>query len=119
MWAIKTPNTIYSTPLQVADRLFVAGSDKNLHVIDLNRTTHEMIALGSKSVSTPVKIGESVFVGSNGGVIFEVDLTGQFIVGRHQLPDPMTNRVAYCADAELFFGLTYMNDLYAFRRAVG
>jgi outer membrane protein assembly factor BamB/orotate phosphoribosyltransferase len=117
VWTIQTPNLLYSTPLLVEDRLFVAGADKNLHLIDLAHGTNTAIWLNAKSVSTPVRIENSVFVGANGGAIFEVDAKGRAVIGRHQLPDPVTNRIAYCPETRLFFGLTYMNELHAFRRA--
>lgn len=117
IWSIATYNWLYTTPILIEDRLFITGTDKNLHIIDLSNHTHNKVELGSKSVSSPVAIEGSIFLGTNGGLIYEFERTGQIIIGRHQLPNPVTNRVISCPTTKTFYALTYMNELFAFRRA--
>jgi outer membrane protein assembly factor BamB len=116
VWAIATSNSIYSTPLIVGTKLLVTSTDKSLHVIDLEMHTHKTLDLGSKSVSSPVLIGKNVFFGTNGGLIWEFDPAEDIFVGRHQLPDAVTSRLAWCPRYNLMFALTHMNQIYAFRR---
>jgi orotate phosphoribosyltransferase len=117
VWAISTPNIIYSAPLIVGPKLLVTATDKRLHVIDLELRKHKTLDLGSKSLSTPVLIEGNVFFGTNGGLIWEFEPITETLVGRHQLPDAVTNRLAWCPQSKLIFALTYMNQIFAFQRS--
>lgn len=117
VWALSTSNIIYSAPLIVGTKLLLTGTDKHLHVVDLELRKHQTLDLGSKSLSTPVVIEENVFFGTNGGLIWEFDPNTETLVGRHQLPDAVTNRLAWCPQSNLIFALTYMNQIFAFQRS--
>lgn len=116
VWQFVTPNSLYSQPVLSEDSLVVSGMDKRLHIFDVRKNKYEAVSLGSKSVSTPTVIDHSVFLGNNGGAILEIDKRSNRTVGRHQLPDPVTTRIAYDPDRELFLASTYMNEMFAFRR---
>ena len=79
VWAISTSNIIYSTPQMIGTKLLVTGADKCLHIIDLEMCKHRTLGLGSKSVSTPVLIEEKVFLGTNGGLVWEFDPVSSFL----------------------------------------
>ena len=116
VWTIQTQNAIYSTPLLAEGKLFVTSTDKYLHIVDLEQSAHRKMLLHAKSCSSPTLIGDRVFFGANNGVVFEMDPVTEEVTGRLQLPDAMTNRVAYCAGHDLYLVLTYMNQIVAFRR---
>jgi outer membrane protein assembly factor BamB len=117
-WSVPTEGTIYATPLVVGDLAFVPSTDKHLYVLDLaERQVTKRIPLGSKSTATPRLIETSVFVGCNGGTVYEIDVATLEIVGAHQLPDSVTCAVAYNPATRRFFVPTHMGALYCFERA--
>jgi outer membrane protein assembly factor BamB/orotate phosphoribosyltransferase len=117
VWNAQTADRIYSSPLIVDDRAFVASTDKHLYVLDLvQRRVVQRLALGAKSFATPRAFGSSVFVGCNSGKVWEFDIDSLKPVGTYQLPDCATCAVAHNATTGRFFTATHMNSLYCFAR---
>lgn len=111
-----TGHEIYSTPLFTDRDMVVSSTDKALHLFSLDDGSHAQLDLGSKSVSSPVLIDDSIFVGSNSGAILEIDQFTSRIIGRHQLLDAVTSRISFCKKRKLFIAQTAMNEVTAFRR---
>jgi outer membrane protein assembly factor BamB len=115
VWALRTPDVIYSTPLLIGQKVFVTVYDKNLHIINLKEHTHRRVSLGAKSTASPVLIGSSVFFGANNSVVYEINPDSETIVGRFQLPHPVTTRVTRSEQTGLYSVTTYMNLIFAVR----
>ena len=117
VWSVKTGNIIYSTPLVLGNRAYVVSTDKHLYVLDLaTRAVIKRLHAGSKLYSSPRAIEGRVYFGSTGGVLLELDPERLLFTGRAQLPDRITNAVAYGERHRLYYALTYDNQLFALTR---
>ena len=117
LWSAKTDTVIYSTPLVVGDRAYVVSTDKHLYVLDLARqVVITRLHAGAKLYSSPCLIDGRIYFGSTGGLVFELDPERLLFTGRVQLPDRITNAVAYSERHRLFYALTYDNQLFALAR---
>jgi orotate phosphoribosyltransferase len=113
----ETDEICYTTPLIVGDRLFCGSGDRNLYVIDLKLLALvKKIPTGARVYSSPKFIDGRVVVGTNGGLVFEIDPDTLEIKGRLQLVDAVTNAVAATPDGKRVFVSTAMNHLYAYDR---
>jgi len=118
LWSVKTDTVIYSTPLVVGDRAYVVSTDKHLYVLDLaERAVITRVHAGAKLYSSPRLIDGRIYFGSTGGLVFELDPERLLFTGRVQLPDRITNAVAYSERHRLYYALTYDNQLFALARA--
>ncbi len=116
-WSVKTDNTIYTVPLVVGDKAYIGSTDKYLYVLDLERrAVKTRIFAASKVYGPPRLLDGRIYFGACNGVVYEIDLLSDEITGTHQLPDAVTNALAYNADSREFYALTYANELFAFRR---
>ena len=116
-WTVQTDNSIYTIPLIVGENAFVGSTDKYLYVLDLEkRNLKKKIFCGSKVFSPPRFIGEKIYFGACNGLIYELDPRSLEITGSHQLADAVTNAVAYSSETQLFYALTYVNQLVAFAK---
>lgn len=114
VWSVQTDNTIYTVPLVVGDFSYVGSTDKCLYILDLSkRVVKRKIYTGSKVFSPASFINGAVYFGSCNGLIYRIEPTTGNITGTHQLPDAVTNRVAYSSEAGLYYALTYTNHLFA------
>ena len=116
-WSVKTDNTIYTVPLVVEDKAYVGSTDKYLYVLDLERrAVKTKIFAGAKVYGPPRLLEGRIYFGACNGVVFEIDPIADEITGFHQLPDAITNALTYNRETGEFYALTYLNELYAFRR---
>lgn len=117
VWSVKTDNTIYTVPLVSGDKAYVGSTDKYLYVLDLEgQTVRRKIFAGSKVYGPPKLLDGRIYFGACSGAIYEIDPAGDEVTGIHQLPDAVTNALAWNADTKQFYALTYANELFAFRR---
>ena len=117
VWKVQTDNTIYTVPLVVEDKAYVGSTDKYLYVLDLERrVVRRKIFAGSKIFGPPRLIEGRIYFGACNGVVYEIDPVSDEVTGTHQLPDAVTNAVAYNAESRVFYALSYVNELFAFRR---
>ena len=113
----ETEEICYTTPLFVGDRLFCGSGDRNLYVIDLaSMSLIKKIPAGARVYSSPRLIDGKVILGTNGGLVLEIDPDTLEILGRLQLEDAVTNAIAATPDGKRIFVSTAMNHLYAFER---
>lgn len=119
VWSAGTDNTIYSVPLVVNDRAYIGSTDKYLYVLDLDRrVVKTKIYAGSKVFGAPRLLEGRIYFGASNGVVYELDPATDEISGMHQLPDAVTNALAYNPKTGDFYALTYVNELFAFRRQI-
>jgi outer membrane protein assembly factor BamB/orotate phosphoribosyltransferase len=117
IWSVHTDNTIYTVPLVVTDRAYVGSTDKYLYILDLeHRLIKTKIYASSKIFGPPRLLAGRIYFGANNGIVYELDPTTDQITGMHQLPDAITNALAYNAVTRDFYALTYVNQLFAFAR---
>lgn len=114
---IKTGGPVYSTPLAVGNRVWVASTDKQLHVFSLDGRPAITIPAGSKLFSSPRLIGGSIYFGTNAGMVFEYDPESLERTGAVQLPERITNALVFSRDSGLFYALSHSGQLYALRRS--
>ncbi len=118
VWSVLTDNTIYTVPLVVDDRAYIGSTDKYLYILDLERgVVKKKIYAGSKIFGPPRLLAGRIYFGACSGLVYELDPATLEITGTHQLPDAVTNALAYNADTGDFYALTYVNQLFAFARA--
>jgi orotate phosphoribosyltransferase len=117
VWSVQTANTIYSVPLVAGDKAYLGSTDKYLYVLDLvRRQLKTKIFACSKVFGPPKLVAGRIYFGACNGIVYEVDPATDQITGTHQLPDAVTNAVAYNAVTKEFYALTYTNELFAFVR---
>jgi outer membrane protein assembly factor BamB/orotate phosphoribosyltransferase len=118
VWSVKTDNTIYTVPLVVEDKAYIGSTDKYLYVLDLERRiVKTKIFAASKIFGPPRLLQGRIYFGACNGIIYEIDPATDEITGTHQLPDGITNALAYNATTGDLYALTYVNELFAFTRA--
>ncbi len=118
VWSVRTDNTIYTVPLVVEDKAYIGSTDKYLYVLDLERrAVKTKIFAGSKIFGPPRLLQGRIYFGACNGMVYEIDPATDEITGTHQLPDAITNALAYNAATGDFYALTYVNELFAFTRA--
>jgi outer membrane protein assembly factor BamB/orotate phosphoribosyltransferase len=116
-WSVKTDNTVYTVPLVVGDKAYVGSTDKCLYVLDLERrVVKAKIFAESKVYGPPRLLNGRIYFGACNGIVYEIDPDSDEVTGKHQLPDAITNAVAYNAGTGDFYALTYVNELFAFTR---
>jgi outer membrane protein assembly factor BamB len=119
-WAVRTDNTIYTVPLVVGDTAFIGSTDKYLYILDLEqRVVKKKVYAGSKIFSPPRLLAGRIYFGGCNGVVYELDPITAEVTGTHQLPDAITNAITYNDETANFCALTYVNQLFAFRRDEG
>jgi len=116
VWSVQTDNTIYTVPLVVEDRAYIGSTDKYLYVLDLERQAVENKVFAGAQIFGPARqIEGRIYFGACNGVVYEIAPDG-VITGSHQLPDAVTNAVTYNAETRDLYAVTYVNELFAFRR---
>jgi len=117
VWSVQTDNTIYTIPLVVDDTAYIGSTDKYLYVLDLDqRIVKKKLYAGSKIFSPPRLLEGRIYFGACNGMVYELDPVTAEITGTHQLPDAITNALAYNSETGDFYALTYVNQLLAFVR---
>jgi outer membrane protein assembly factor BamB/orotate phosphoribosyltransferase len=120
VWSVKTDNTIYTIPLVIDNKAYVGSTDKYLYVLDLeHRIVKAKIFAASKIFGPPRLLEGRIYFGACNGMVYEIDTATDEITGTHQLPDAITNALTYNAETGDFYALTYVNELFAFRRQTG
>ncbi len=120
VWSVETDNTIYTVPLVVEDKAYIGSTDKYLYVLDLEqRIVKARIFAGSKVFGPPRLLEGRIYFGACNGIVYELDPATDEITGTHQLPDAITNALTYSAETGDFYALTYVNELFAFKRSAG
>ncbi len=114
VWSVRTDNDIYTVPLCVDDLAFVGSTDKYLYVLDLeDRCIKTKLSTRSKIYSPPRLINGAVYFGACSGLLYKLDRTSAEVLGTYQLPDAITNAIAFSPKTNLFYALTYVNELFA------
>jgi outer membrane protein assembly factor BamB len=101
----------------VDQKAYIGSTDKYLYVLDLERRiVKTRIFAGSKVFGPPRFLEGRIYFGACNGIVYELDPATDEITGTHQLPDAVTNALVYNAETGDFYALTYVNELFAFRR---
>jgi outer membrane protein assembly factor BamB len=120
LWRVQTDNTIYTVPLIAGGKAYVGSTDKHMYVLDLTREcVSAKIFAGSKVFGPAAAIEGRIYFGACNGKVYELDPATDKVTGTHQLPDAITNRIAYSSETGYFYALTYVNELFAFERTRG
>jgi outer membrane protein assembly factor BamB len=113
-WSFRTNGVIYSEPLILNGRVYVCSSDKSVYVLDAATGERlDSVTTRGKTFGCPASIGECVYFGSTDGVVYEYDVQKAKLIGQHQLPEKITNRISYSTAQNLFVVSTYDNQVFA------
>jgi len=114
VFSVKTDGTIYTIPLVVGDKAYIGSTDKHLYILDLKgKQLKSKLPIGGKIFSPATYINNFIYFSGTDGIVYEMDPVLDVITGIHQLPDAITNRIAYSPQTNLFYALTYVNQLFA------
>jgi outer membrane protein assembly factor BamB len=117
VWSVRTANTIYTVPLVASGKAYVGSTDKHMYVLDLtSQTVTRKIFAESKVFGPAALLAGRIYFGACNGLVYELDPVTDDLTATHQLPDAITNRVAYSFETKYFYALTYVNQLFAFER---
>ncbi len=116
-FALQTGAGIYSTPLVLNDRAYVASLDKTLYAIDLNsgKQTGSFETAG-RIFSSPVIFENSIWLGSNDGKLYELSPETLALRGEFQASERIVNKIAYNEKTKKFFVPTVANEIYCLER---
>jgi len=118
VWSVRTDNEVYTVPLCVGDLAFMGSTDKFLYVLDLEqRSLKTRIATQSKVYGPPRLLNGAIYFGACNGLIYKLDPATAAVAGTFQLPDAVTNALSYSPDTNLYYALTYVNELFALQSA--
>jgi outer membrane protein assembly factor BamB/orotate phosphoribosyltransferase len=116
-WSASTDGAVYATPLVVADRVFLPSTDKYLHVFDAkDGRLLKRIPTYGKVLATPRLFNGSIYFGASSGIIYEVSPTSCAVTGQLQLPERITDALAFDDATGVFYARSYDGKLYAFTR---
>jgi outer membrane protein assembly factor BamB len=117
VWSVQTDNTICTVPLVLDHKAYVGSTDKYLYILDLDRRVVKTKIFAGSKVFGPARLLDGrIYFGACNGIVYEVDPATDEVTGTHQLPDAVTNALAYNAETGYYYALTYMNELFAFSR---
>jgi outer membrane protein assembly factor BamB len=74
-WKYEIQDQIQCSPTIVENRCFLAGCDQIFHVLDLDKKGEKIggVKIGAPSGNTPAVLGDYVYFGTMGGVVYCVD----------------------------------------------
>jgi outer membrane protein assembly factor BamB len=95
-WKAMTDGEIHSTPLVTGNRVCVAGTDKRLYALDAATGAVVLkIATTGKNYGSPRVIDRRIYFGSTSGIVYEFDPGVDAVTGQVQLPERITDPIAY------------------------
>jgi len=118
-WSRKVEDAVHSTPLIFNGKVYVGTTGKAFYVLDVERgdVIHRMLTRGRVHAS-PRLIGERLYFGSTAGVVYELDPNKYEVTGWVQLPERITDPIAYSPLTGFFYARSYDGQIFAFRRTV-
>lgn len=119
VYKIETNEAIYSTPLVLENRLYVASLDKALYCIDLN--TGKIIwkfTTNGRVFASPEAIRDKIYIGSNDGRLYELDAITGKNTALFQATERITNKITYNKQTEKIFLPTFANEIYCLSRKI-
>ena len=115
-WRTATCGSIYSEPLIVENNIYIASTDKSLHILERETgASKTRLDVGAKLYSSPSSHLGRIYFATTAGVVYEYDPIGEQLTGQSQLPERVTNRIAYGDNSGLFFAATLDGKLFALR----
>jgi outer membrane protein assembly factor BamB len=115
-WRTSTRGSIYSEPLIAGNDIYLASTDKSLYILERETGTPKTrLDVGAKLYSSPALHLGRVYFASTAGMIYEYDPIQGQLTGQSQLPERITNKVAYGERSGLFFAATLDGKLFALR----
>lgn len=109
---VPTEDIVYSTALIDGSRAWMGSADETLTVIDLDRgVVLRQIDCGEKVHASPALVGNTVYVGTSGGVLLGFDRVSMDLVAKYQFPERITNAVS--AANGLLYVLAFDNRMWA------
>lgn len=117
VFAFKTKEPIFSTPLVRSDLVYVASLDKNLYALDaasgVLKWSHHT---DGRIFSTPVIADGSLWLGSNDACLYEISPdTGATLSVQH-FSERIVNAVSFDESRALFVIPTIANEIYCARK---
>jgi outer membrane protein assembly factor BamB len=117
-WSAMTGGAVYSTPLVLGGRVLVTSTDKHLHVFDAEngKPLKRLPTLG-KIFAAPHLFNGHIYFGTTAGIVYEIDPISCAVTGQLQLPERITDALAFDDPTGLLFARSYDGKLYAFTRS--
>lgn len=107
----------YSTPLIVGDTVICTSFDKHVHCFNI--FTGALLwkyDTGARCFSTPILAEGKIYVGSNNGMLFELDPLHGSVSGIFQTRERIVNSIAYDTKTKLFLIPTFANEVFALKK---
>ena len=117
VYAFPTHEPIFSTPLIYREDIAIVGSlDKYVYAFDVKSGARRWrVETGGRIFSTAVCVGTHIFVGSNDGILYEIEAETGRILSLQQFAERIVNRIAFSSQDTLFVA-TADNALHALTR---
>jgi outer membrane protein assembly factor BamB/adenine/guanine phosphoribosyltransferase-like PRPP-binding protein len=104
---------IYGEPVFTKKFVIFAGLDKYIYCYDKNSGILVWKYLtGGRIFSTPVEVGEFIFVGSNDGRLYEIITETGVLASYTQFSERITNKIIYESDEKKIYVNTQLSQLY-------
>lgn len=109
---------IYSAPVLYRDTVIFNSLDKNTYCVDLHTFTEKWRqSAGARIFSSPLVVGERVYIGANTGRFTELDAQNGTTHSFMTFPERITNRAAYDPRTKRFYIPTFANEVYCIERS--
>ena len=111
---VETHDVVYSTPLIVGPRAFVAGADKYPHVVELaSGEETARLFTGTKLYGLPSLVNDRILFGNTAGELCELDPETLVVTAFAQFPEGITCQVRYGEERSLYFVTACDDEIFA------
>jgi outer membrane protein assembly factor BamB len=108
LWKYETEERVHATPAVAQGRVFIAGCDGHLHVIDLKTGARvRAVELGAVTGCSPAVSGDHVFLGTYGQQVLGIDWRAGEVLWRYEdadRPHPFLSSAAVAGDLAVIGG---------------
>lgn len=114
IWEYKMYFGSYCVPKILNGKVYVTSFDKHIYCFDLK--TGAVLwkdQTSARIFSSPDIIGDSLFVGSNAGILYEYNKDTGENISEQIFRERITNKIAYDKDISTVYVLDYVGNLYS------
>jgi outer membrane protein assembly factor BamB/orotate phosphoribosyltransferase len=107
----------YSSPIICDRRVYIASLDKHVYCLDL-ATGKEIWKFRTRArvFASPRIYGGKLYIGSNDARLYELDPKTGRETGYFQVTERITNPLYHDPEADLFYLVTYANEVYCLKK---
>lgn len=117
-WSAATTDAIHGPPLVWGNLVFVTSTDKHFYMIngENGKVLRRFPTRGK--IFAPARLFDGrLYFGATSGIVYEVDPRSGVVTGQVQLPERITDAIAYDDQLGMFYARSFDGKIYAFSRS--